>query len=413
MILTNAGVLTAAGNCELFDDYLRGFQVYLHEQSYSKDTLSCYVRLVRQLGEFIAARGIKPETLTVELAVSLVSGPDWPGRRQAYAAFIAKRFAEYLSKQGIVKPSATSVAKHIARADLRRDYEAYLRGQRGLSERTIFHCWRFADRFLEFRFGDGGDDLSAIVQDDIIAFLQKLTSRKSPLRDKTPPTHLRNFFQYLFKTARTATNLALSVPRIAQKYGAQLPRHLAPEQVEAIITAVRVDTPIGRRNYAMVLLLARLGLRAPEVAAMQLNDVDWRAGEIIVRGKGKRHDRVPMPSDVGEALAEYIRRDRVTPSRTLFVNSRSPHEPFRNGQVLNTILKGAFAKAGLTRPTKYVGSHILRHSLATNLVRRGASLSEVADVLRHRSRASTLIYAKLDLEGLRSIAQAWPTAGGA
>lgn len=405
--------LISEGGCELFSGYLIRFQTHLEEQSYSKDTADYYLRLVRKLGEIMAASGIELEKLTVEMAAGLVPRLDLPVRRQAYAVFIAKRFAEFLSKQGVVKPSAASMAKQIARADLRRDYEAYLRGQRGLSERTIFHCWRFADRFLEFRFGDAGDDLSGIVQDDIIAFLQKLTSRKSPLRDKTPPTHLRNFFQYLFKTARTATNLALSVPRVAQKHGAQLPRHLAPEQVEAIVTAVRVDTPIGRRNHAMVLLLARLGLRAPEVVAMQLNDIDWRAGEIIVRGKGKRHDRIPMPSDVGEALAEYIRRDRVTPSRTLFVNSRSPHAPFHGGQVLNTILKGAFAKSGLKLPARYVGSHVLRHSLATNLVRRGASLPEVADVLRHRSRASTLIYAKLDLEGLRSIAQPWPTVGGA
>jgi site-specific recombinase XerD len=162
----------------------------------------------------------------------------------------------------------------------------------------------------------------------------------------------------------------------------------------------------------MVLLLARLGLRAPEVVAMQLDDIDWRSGEIVVRGKGNRYDRVPLPPDVGEALADYIKLDRVTTSRTLFVTERPPHCPFKNGQILNHILKDAFARTGLTPPTPYVGSHILRHSLATNLLQRGASLEEIGDMLRHHSRTSTMIYAKLDIDGLRSIAQPWPISGG-
>ena len=248
---------------------------------------------------------------------------------------------------------------------------------------------------------------------DIVAFLQRQTGRKTPYRDKTQPTHLRNFFQYLFKEGRTATNLALCVPKVAQRYAARLPRHLAPEQVEAVLAAVRSDPRFGRRNHAMILLLARLGLRAPEVIAIQLDDIEWRAGELIIRGKGQRHDRVPIPPDVGEALADYIRHDRVSTSRALFVSTRAPHGPFKDGQVLNAILKDAFARCGVKPPCAYVGSHVLRHSLATNLVRKGASLDEVRDVLRHRSRASTLIYAKVDIEGLRSIAQTWPSMGGA
>jgi integrase/recombinase XerD len=163
----------------------------------------------------------------------------------------------------------------------------------------------------------------------------------------------------------------------------------------------------------MVLLIARLGLRAPEVIAIQIDDIDWRAGEIIVRGKGKRHDCVPLPPDVGEALTDYIRQDRTTTSRALFVTGRPPHHPFKDGQVLNCILRSAFFKVGLKPPVPYVGSHMLRHSLATNLVKRGAPLEEIGDMLRHRSRASTMIYAKLDVDGLRSIVQPWPVAGGA
>ena len=138
---------------------------------------------------------------------------------------------------------------------------------------------------------------------------------------------------------------------------------------------------------------------------------DWRAGELLVRGKGQRHDRLPIPSDVGEAIAAYIRQERVSASRTLFVSLWAPHGPFKGGQIVNAILKDAFAATGVTPPGPYVGSHVLRHSLATNMIRSGASLAEIGDMLRHRSRASTMIYAKLDIDGLRTIARPWPVAG--
>jgi integrase/recombinase XerD len=301
-------------------------------------------------------------------------------------------------------------ARELARAALRRDYEDYLRRQRGLTEQTIGHCWRFADRFLDFRFGEAEVELGAITAGDIVAFLQRLTTRKPPYRDKTA---LRNFFRHLFNSGLTRSNLTLCIPSVAQHSDARLPRHLTPEQVETVLAAVRADARLGRRNYAMIILLARLGLRAPEVVAIQLGDIDWRAGELVVRGKGQNHDRVPIPPDVGEALADYMRRDRVSTSRALFVSVRAPHGPFKDGTVLNTILKDAFTRTGVKPPCQYVGSHVLRHSLATNLIRQGASLPEVSDMLRHRSRASTLIYAKLDIEGLRSIAQPWPVVEGA
>jgi len=271
---------------------------------------------------------------------------------------------------------------------LKLEYEDYLRNQRGLSERTIYHCWRFADRFLQFRFGGKARDLSKITPTDIVRFMQHLVSRGKPFRDKTPPTHLRNFFRFLFKSGKTNVNLAPTVPRVAQKYAPRLPRHLTPEQVETLIAAVRTNTAMGRRNYAMMLLLARLGLRAAEVIAIRIDDIDWRAGELLVRGKGQLHDRLPLPKDVGEALANYIQRDRATTSRALFVTHRAPRKPFADGQIINAVLKDAFKRTNLKPPTRYVGSHILRHSLATNMVRRGASLEEkvTAQVRIGRSR---------------------------
>jgi integrase/recombinase XerD len=395
------------------DELVGQFYVELERLNYGRETINLYKRSIHRLSQLMVSRGLALDQLTPEIAAELVLRADWHGDRREYAVFVVRRFAGYLAGLGAAKPPAPATPRELVRTVLRRNYEDYLRRQRGLSERTIGHCWRFADRFLDFRFGDAEINPDAICPSDIVAFLQRLTTRQAPFRDKTPPTHLRNFFQYLFKSGLTATNLALCVPSVAQRYAARLPRHLAPEQVDAILAATRTDTRFGRRNYAMTVLLARLGLRAPEVIGIQLDDIDWRAGELVVRGKGRNHDRVPIPPDVGEALADYIRHDRVSISRALFVTAHAPHGPFKDSQVLNTILKDAFARAGIVPPCPYVGSHVLRHSLATNLIRQGASLPEISDMLRHRSRASTMIYAKLDIEGLRSIAQPWPVAGGA
>jgi len=165
-----------------------------------------------------------------------------------------------------------------ARQTLKDEYQTYLREQRGLSARTIYHGWRFADRFITFRFKGRKPDFRKLKVTDIADFMAHVTDREQPFRDKTVSSHLRNFFRFLFHTGRTAANLAPSVPRIAQPPGLHLPRYLRPEQVERLLASLRKDTPLGRRNYAMVLLQARLGLRAQEVVAVQIDDIDWRAG---------------------------------------------------------------------------------------------------------------------------------------
>jgi integrase/recombinase XerD len=402
-------VSTQQGTC--LDPYIESFEGLLRERNYKSGTIKIYRILIRRLATIMESHDLVPSCLSPERAAQLVRGEERKASEPHKCANIARRFAGHLIDIGVVSaPSPTP--QQIARERLRHDYEDYLRRQRGLSERTIYDSSRFADRFLDYRFGGADIDLGMISASDVIAFVQMLIPKKMQFRDKTPAPRLRNFFQYLFKCGLTSSNLALCVPSVAKRYDARLPRYLTPDRVEAVLAAVRTNPKHGRRDYAMMLLLARLGLRAPEVITIQLDDIDWRTGELLVRGKGQRHDRVPIPPEVGEALTAYIRHDRVSTSRLLFVSPHAPHGPFKHGRVLNGILKKAFAATGVTPPGPYVGSHVLRHSLATNMVRKGASLAEVSDMLRHRSRASTMIYAKLDIDGLRSIARAWPTAGG-
>lgn len=394
------------------DHHIGTFMVRLAAENYKPRTMKTYRVLLNRLVSLIEAAGISLADITVERAADLVRSDERKRREPNKCQNIARRFVTHLIESGVV-PAPIATPGQIARETLRVDYEDYLIRQRGLSPRTIYHCWRFADRFLDHRFSDRETDLAAISPTDVVSFLQHLVGRKAPYRDKSAATHLRTFFQYLFQRGVTGTNLALSVPTVAHRWDTRLPRFLSPEQIEALLACVRDNPKHGLRDHAMLLLMARLGLRAPEVIAVRLEDIDWRAGELLVRGKGHRHDRLPIPSDVGEAVAGYIRQERVSASRTLFVSLRAPNGPFKNGQVINDILKDAFAATGVTPPGPYVGSHVLRHSLATNMVRNGASLDEIGDMLRHRSRASTMIYAKLDIDGLRSIAKPWPTAGEA
>jgi site-specific recombinase XerD len=299
----------------------------------------------------------------------------------------------------------------IARAALLANFETYLVKQRGLSPRSIPHSVGFARRFLDYRFGKTVPELGRLCPADVIGFMEHVLA--SARRDKTVATHVRIFLQYLFGCGVTTTNLSLSVPRTAKRWAARLPRHLSPDGVEAVLTSVRDNQRHGARDYAMLLLMARLGLRAVEVVAIQLDDIDWRAGELLVRGKGKLHDRMPISVEVGDALSCYLREERGPATcRTLFVAHRAPHRPFKDGTIVNAILKEALKATGQKPVTPYVGSHLLRHSLATQLVNTGASLDEVGDLLRHRSRSSTMIYARLDIDGLRSIAQPWPAVGG-
>ena len=226
------------------------------------------------------------------------------------------------------------------------------------------------------------------------------------------PTQLRSLFKYLFWSGKTRRNLALSIPRSARSDSSDLPSHLTPDEIQQLVGSAHTDDALGRRNHAMLVLMARLGLRAPEVIAIRLEDIDGRAGEILIRGKGKRHDRMPLPVDVGEAIVAYLRDGRASSSRHLFVSRQPPHRPFTSSAVVNRVLRKAFGKTGLKPPQRNVRTHLLRHSLAVDMLSRGASLDEVGDVLRHRSRMATTIYARYDIDALRSgVARNWPVPG--
>jgi integrase/recombinase XerD len=346
-----------------------------------------------------------------QLALPIIDAASTKDKK--YCRYRINRFRDYLIENAGAPARSEPLLDMSPRACLKREYETYLRFQRGLSEDTIYHCLRFYDRFLTTKFGSGLGDLNTIKPDDITSFLLKLREKQNAPRDKTGPSHLRNLFQFLFWSGKTERNLSSAVPKRRQPKPTGIPRYLEPGEVNRLIEVVRNHEKTGRRNYAMLMLIARLGLRAPEVTAIELDDIDWRAGEILIRGKRQLHDRMPLSVEVGEAIVDYIKNERRGPDRALFVSAKPPFKRFKDAQILRWILRDAYDATGISPPQAYIGTHILRHSLATDLLRKGASLVEIGDVLRHRSAMTTTIYAQYDVDALRSISRPWPTSGDA
>ena len=330
-----------------------------------------------------------------------------------YCQFSINRFWDYLIENAGAPPRSKPPLDMSPRACLKREYETYLRVQRGLSEDTIYHCLRFYDRFLTAKFGDGLGDLYTIRPDDITGFILRLREAQNAPRDKTDPSHVRNLFQFQFWSGKTERNLSNAAPKARQPKPTSIPRYLEPEEVNRLIEVVRNHEKAGRRNYAMLMLIARLGLRAPEVTAIELDDIDWRASEILIRGKRQLHDRMPLPVEVGETIVDYIRNERRGRDRVLFVSAKPRFKRFKDAQILRWILRDAYDATGISPPQAYLGSYILRNNLDSDMLRKGASLAEIGDVLRRRSAMTKTIYAQYDVDAVRSISRPWPTSGDA
>jgi site-specific recombinase XerD len=402
------------GSTDWLRPHRERFLKNIADQGYSDGTLTHYNGATSQFCKEVARLGLRQGQLVGSMLSKVCAAVLKSNRhhKHSYKKFCVNRFVDNLVEAGVAKLPAPARQRPTARDQLRTEYETYLRVQQGLAEATIRSRLNFFDRFMTFRFGAKLGNVNDITLGDLVAFLRKVMFRSQSFRDTSPPTHLRALFRFLFWSGKTKRDLAASLPSVARPRDTHLPRSLKLKEIEQLIDAAWSADATGRRNYAMLLAQARLGLRAPEVIAIKLDDIDWRAGTILIRGKGKRHDHMPLPEDVGKAIVDYIRNGRRGTTRILFVASKAPYRPFGNGRIVNAALGTAFKVTGLKPPQKYIGSHLLRHSLATDMLRKGASLDEIGDVLRHRSRKSTTIYAKHDIEGLRSIACDWPVQRG-
>ena len=285
-------------------------------------------------------------------------------------------------------------------------YRQYLLVERGLSVITARIYVDAVRPFLAGRVSTDANrlDLRAMRSGDVVTFVVGRCPGLPRGAAKQATTALRSLLRYLHLTGEIARPLVGAVPSVAGWRLVGLPRGLEPDQVQALLVSCDRNTANGCRDFAILMTLVRLGLRAGEVAALSLDDVNWRAGEIIVRGKGDRWERLPLPVDVGEAMAIYLRDRRpASAERAMFLRVKAPLDAL-TGTAVSSVVAAAARRAGLGA----IGAHRLRHTVATEMLRAGASLPEIGQVLRHRHMSTTAIYAKTDREALREIARPWP-----
>ena len=383
----------------------------LMESGYAATTIQSKLGLLIDLGEWLRRRGLAVKDLDERRIETFITDRRRNGLLRRGDRTTVRQLLDHLREHHVVQRVTPTCDVSPLAAILDR-YEKYLRSERGLTTATIINYLPFARKFLSDRFGEGPFLLKVVRPCDISGFILRHARTMSCRRAQLMTTAFRSFFRFLFQRGELQVDLAPSIPTVADWRLSTLPRYITAEEVIRVLGSCDRHTAMGRRDYALLLLLARLGLRAGEIVAMQLDDIDWRSGEILVRGKGLLYDRMPLPVDVGQALAVYLRHDRPSSkTRRVFVCRKAPQRGFSGPSTVSTIVRRALDRAGLHPGFK--GAHLLRHSLATSMIRSGASMSEIGEILRHRSPSTTEIYAKLDFEGLRSLAQPWPNLGGA
>ncbi len=383
------------------------FARQLSEQGYARASARYALQLVAALGRWMGQRGIVAQQLTSEHLARYLQYRSRLGHFRSGDAAIVQRLLRLLREQGIVAPAA--LIERSPAQQLEEDFRLYLQQERRLAPATVTNYAQFVHRFLAQAGTNPQVWLGRLCAADVVRFVQHEAGRLHPKRSKLMTTALRSFLQYARYRGLIRIDLQSSVPTVANWSMASLPRALTSEEVQQLLSRCDRHTAIGRRNWAILLLLARLGLRAGEVVGLELEDLDWEAGELCIRSSGASSDRLPMPQEVGAAVAEYLRQARPNcSSRRVFVRMRAPHRGFASSVAVCCIVRRSLEHARLDPPHK--GAHLLRHSVATHLLRHGASLAEIGELLRHRSPQTTMIYAKVDLAALRPLALPWPGA---
>jgi integrase/recombinase XerD len=383
-----------------------GFTAELERLGYSPFTAVEQLRLMAHLSRWMEERGSDVTELTPARASAFLADRRACGHAHRCSPRALDPLLEFLRGLGVAPP-LTLARIETASDRLLAEFEDHLLADRGLSDRTVANYRRVAALFLADRFPDGQLLLGQLAAADVTAFMLAQAGWRTPGWLSATVTGLRALLRFLYLRGYTPLALAAAVPAIAQPRPA-VSVTLSPEEVEKLLASCDRKTAIGLRDHTILTVLARLGLRAGEVAGMYLEDIDWRAGELAVRGKGSQ-GRLPLPVDVGQALSDYLRQRRpVHEWRNVFLQARAPYGPLGRCGV-SDVVQHACQRAGVD----VVRAHRLRHSAAMQMHRAGAGLIEIGQVLRHRHVFTTTIYARADTDALIELARPWPAAGGA
>jgi site-specific recombinase XerD len=385
--------------------FVEDYRAWLSAREYTPGTTRNMLKELGVLGRWMSEQGVEPGRLDAAAIEAFLAARRAAGQRRVPSLRAMHPLVSFLREAGVMAPGGgplelTALERFVA------EYRDWLVGERGLAEATVIRYERLARRFLAAHLSETGElDVAGLTGADVSAFLLEECARVSVGSAKGRTAELRSLLRFLYLRRFTDIALADSVPSVAGWRDTEIPATMAPADVRWLLDSCDRSTLGGARNYAIMLLLARLGLRSIEVARLQLEDLDWRAGELVVRGKARRHDRLPLPADVGEAVADYLSLRGKRSSRHAFLTVKAPTRPIR-ADLVGDVVQRACLRAGVA----HVGAHRLRHTFASELLRAGASIVDISQLLRHSDLATTASYAKVDLGRLRQVARPWPGA---
>lgn len=382
--------------------YVRTFVEDLTAQGYAERTVVAQVRMVADLSEWLDYRHLTVLDLVLSRIDDFLRERHEAGHAHPHAQRGLEPFLSSLRHADAIPPSPPARPATTGER-LLTGYAQYLMRKRGLLPYTAGRYQTMARRFLSGRH-ELETDLQNLRASDISEYVLSQCGWQSVPTVKSVTTSLRSFLHYLYLTGGISTRLKHAVPAVGGRRADFLPRGVPAGQVAALLDSCDRKTTTGRRDYAILTLLSRLGLRCGEVAGLELEDFDWRHGVVTVRGKGRSREPLPLPIDVGEALADYLEHGRpIVATRKLFIRVHAPLGALHKNAV-QQVVRSACRRSGQPE----IGPHRLRYTLGTAMLNAGASLSEIGQVLRHRSPESTAIYAKVDRTALRALARPWP-----
>jgi integrase/recombinase XerD len=385
------------------EPYAVAFAEELLRQGYSRSSAGQHVCFIAHLDRWMQASDVGLDELSGPVIERYLVARRAAGYVEYRSIKALQPLLDYLAPLGVL-PVPQEVRPDAVEELLCR-YGDYLFGERGLTAGTVRGYVDCVRPFVVTRARGDVLDLAGVTAADVTGFVLATCPGRAVGSAKLIVCALRSLLTWLHLTGAVPASLATAVPSVAGWRLSGLPKGLEPAQLRRLLGACDRRTPTGRRDYAIMLLLARLGLRAGEVARLGLDDIDWRRGEIAILGKGNRSERLPMPADVGAATAAYLRRGRpdTAEGRSVFVRVHAPHRALTTGGVTMVVFDAA-QRAGLGK----MHAHRLRHTAATAMLRAGSPLAEVGQVLRHRSPLTTAIYAKVDRDALAVLARPWP-----
>jgi integrase/recombinase XerD len=388
-------------------EYIGSFAKSLNEQGYALYSIHRQVLLAAGFSRWLKQKAVGVRSICSDHPVLYLRYRARHLQTCLGDAAALRHLIEFLHHEGVIPGEKKSACRPTPVEHCAQAFEQYLLEVRALAPATIINYVPFIRRFLEDRFGHGRVTLSRLCAGDVVRFVQRQAPRLHLKRAKLMTTALRCFLRYARYLGEVTLDLAAAVPIVANWSMTSIPRAISADQVRRLLASMDRRAAVGRRDYAVLLLLARLGLRSSEVAFLELDDIDWKRGCLYVRGKGAQRLELPLPTEVGKAIVAYLRHGRaLSTSRRVFLRAKAPLRGFRGACAVGSIVRHSLMRAGIHAPT--TGTHQFRHGLATEMLRQGASLGEIGELLGHRQPQTTKIYAQVDIKALRTLALPWP-----